>query len=72
MLKRIEKHVSFPALKDELRKIGVNFITAGIVGVFVYHYAGTNPLNMFWASVVITIAGSVTLYFGIRKKGAKQ
>lgn len=33
--KRIEKHVDFFALREEIRKVGVNFITAGIV-VYLY------------------------------------
>lgn len=72
MLKRIETYISFPILRDELRKIGVNFITAGIVGVFIYHYVGTDPVTMFWASVTITTIGCVALYYGIRTQGEKQ
>ncbi len=72
MLERIERHISFPALKEELRKIGVNFITAGVVGVFVYHYVGIDPVSMLWASISITVIGSIALYFGIRKRGEKQ
>jgi len=71
MLHLIERYIHFPALKEELKKIGVNFITAGIVGIFIQHYAGTNLLNMFSASVCITIVGTLALYGGIRKQGEK-
>ncbi len=69
MLEYIEKHISFSTLQEEFRKIGVNFITAGIVGVFIYHYVGTNPLNMLWTSVSIIIMGGGALYFGVKKRG---
>ncbi len=69
LLERIKKHIDFSALKEESRKIGVNFITAGVVGVFIYHYVGTNPVTMIWASEIITMLGCILLYFGIKKSG---
>lgn len=72
MIEQIKRHISFPVLKEEFRKIGVNFITGGIVGVFVYHYVGTDPLSMFWASTSITLIGSIALYFGVSNRGEKQ
>ena len=67
MRERIGRHFSFLSLKEEARKIGVNFITAGVVGVFVYHYVGSEPMSMFWASMSITAIGVTALYFGTRK-----
>lgn len=72
MLLLIEKHISFLALKEELRKLGVNFITAGIVGIFIYHYVGTDPSSMFWACLIIVFLGNVALYFGVRKKEERK
>jgi hypothetical protein len=34
LLKRIEAKLDFKLLQEDLRKIGVTFITAGIVGIF--------------------------------------
>lgn len=69
LLKRIKKHLDFSALKEELKKLGVNFITAGVVGVFIYHYVGTNLASMLWASGLITVLGFTCLCLGIRKTG---
>jgi hypothetical protein len=46
-LERIEKHIDLEALKIEFRKIGTNFVTAGVVGVFINHYVGQSYLICF-------------------------
>jgi hypothetical protein len=57
LLERIEKWVDFKSLKEDFRKIGINFITAGIVGVFINHYAGSKLSAMFWVSFCVTCSG---------------
>lgn len=69
MLKCIKKHIDFSALQEEFRKIGVNFVAAGVVGVFIYHYVGTNLSAMLWTSGFITLLGLCFLYMGTRKRG---
>lgn len=39
LLEHLERSRDLKALKEDFRKIGINFITAGIVGVFIKHYA---------------------------------
>lgn len=72
MLRRIKKSLDHAVLKDESRKIGVNLVTAGIVGVFIYHYVGTSPISMFWASAIINFLGVIAILIGSRKKGDSQ
>lgn len=68
LFKRIKRHVDSSVLKEESRKIGVNLVTAGIVGVFIYHYVGTSPVSMLWASGLINLLGIVFLVLGSTKK----
>ncbi|MGB6976206.1 MAG: hypothetical protein WBE18_01950 [Gammaproteobacteria bacterium] len=68
LLEYIKRHVDLNALKEELRKVGNNLVTAGIVGVFINHYVGSNLSTMFWSSVSITAIGMLALYFGVRRR----
>jgi hypothetical protein len=47
LLARMEKLIDLKGLKEDLRKIGTNFVTAGVVGVFINHYVGSNFSDMF-------------------------
>jgi hypothetical protein len=68
MLERLERHVELRQLKEELRKLGVNFITAGVVGVFINHFVGSTLSLMFWASLWITAGGLVCLTTGLFRR----
>jgi len=68
MLERIEKRINLPALQEEFRKMGGNFVTAGIVGVFVNHYVGSDFSTMFFAASWIASIGLVFLTIGLMKK----
>jgi hypothetical protein len=67
-LERIEKHINLTSLREEIRKVGVNFITAGVVGVFIDHFVGTKFSSMFWASLWITFMGSICLFLGVVRR----
>lgn len=47
MLKSFKEYIRTDSLQDECKKIGVNFITAGVVGVFINHFVGTKFSTMF-------------------------
>lgn len=68
MLQYIEKFIDINALKEDFRRIGVNCITAGIVGIFINNYVGTEFSHMFWASLSISLIGSVMVCIGILKR----
>lgn len=68
LLERIEKRINLEALKEDFRKIGVNFITAGVVGVFINHYVGSTFSSMFWASLSVTSIGIMALYVGVLRR----
>lgn len=68
LLERLERSIDLKDLKEDFRKIEINFITAGVVGVFVNHYVGTNFWTMSLTSVSLTMIGAITLYLGLRKK----
>lgn len=70
MLSRcIKKYIRLSALQEECRKIGTNFITAGIVGIFINHYVGSNFSTMFWAAIWISGFGLVLLTAGLFRFG---
>jgi hypothetical protein len=54
--------------KEDFRKIGINFITAGVVGVFINHYVGLDFSTMFWASLSITALGMLSLTLGLLRR----
>ena len=66
-LERLERSIDLKALKEDFRKIGINFITAGVVGVFVNHYVGLDFWTMSLTSASLTIIGTIALYMGLRK-----
>ena len=67
LLERIEKHISFEALKEDLRKIGINFVTAGTVGLFVTHIAGLTLL-VVGASIWVIITGLIASFLGLYRR----
>lgn len=67
LIERIEKLINLEALQEDFRKIGVNFITAGIVGVFINHYVGTTLSIMFWSSAWVTCTGVFFSILGLLK-----
>lgn len=66
--KYIKRHIDFFALKDEVKKIGVNFITAGVVGVFINHIVGSTFSAMFWTCGWVTFCGLVCLFLGASRR----
>ncbi len=68
LLQYIKDRLDTHLLKEDFRKMGVNFITAGIVGVFVNHYVGISFPNMIWTALSITGLGIWFLYIGVRRK----
>ena len=67
LLEQLERSIDLKALKEDFRKIGVNFITAGVVGVFINHYVGLDFWTMSLTSASLTIIGAIALYIGLRK-----
>lgn len=72
MLRRIMRHVDSNALQEDARKVGVNFITAGIVGVFIYHYVGNKSSVMLVMSYYwVTIVGLAIMFAGLYRRVKK-
>ncbi|WP_342220692.1 hypothetical protein [Rickettsiella endosymbiont of Miltochrista miniata] len=67
VLLRLERSIDLKALKEDFRKIGINFITAGVVGVFINHYVGIDFWTMSLTSAALTTTGIISLYLGLRK-----
>ena len=59
LLGRLERSIDLKALKKDFRKIGINFITAGVVGVFINHYVGIDFWTMSLTSASLTMMGSI-------------
>lgn len=68
LLDYIKRRIDYLSLKDELKKIGVNLITAGVVGIFITHQIGTSTLASIGSCVVVFGLGIVYLYLGIKKE----
>lgn len=62
-----ESAIDIKALKEDFRKIGINFITAGVVGVFVNHYVGVDFWTMSLTAALLTTMGVLVFYLGLRK-----
>lgn len=67
LLACLERSIYLKALKEDFRKIGINFITAGVVGVFINHYVGIDFWTMSLTSASLTTAGLIALYLGLRR-----
>lgn len=67
LLKRLEKHINFEALKEDLRKVGVNFVTAGAIGLFITRVVHPS-LAMGIGSTWVIIMGAIVLFWGIRRR----
>jgi len=66
LLKRIEKHINLEFLKEDFRKIGINLITAGPIGLFVTHIV--NPTFVMWlGSAWVFVLGAMILFWALRK-----
>lgn len=61
----LEKWCNVESVREDLRKLGVNFITAGIVGVFINHFVGSKFSIMFLTSLWITAFGVICSFVGI-------
>lgn len=66
ILKLIERYIDTRAFKEELRKIGVAFITAGIVGIFLQH------LVSFTLAAWLSFIGILFLIIGLVKIKKEQ
>lgn len=67
MLEWLERSINLEDLKDDFRKIGINFTTAGVVGVFINHPVGINLWAMSSTTASLTTIGIISLYLGLRK-----
>ncbi len=63
MLKQIEERIDLENLKEDLRKIGVFFITGGIAGLFL------NPIVSHGLSMWLSLLGCVIWCIGLIKRG---
>lgn len=67
LLHYLDKLVDFGFFREALRKLGINFITAGVIGVFINHIAGYDLNIMQSAAVFISLAGVICLALGLFK-----
>lgn len=66
LLRLIEEFIDLEGFKQELRRIGGTFITAGIVGIFLTHLIS---LALAWW---LTFIGSIMVLMGLFKKRGKS
>jgi Flp pilus assembly protein TadB len=63
----LDKFIDIVKTKDALVKLGINFITAGLVGVFVNHIVGYDISTMMSTAVLIACFGLACLVLGLRR-----
>lgn len=68
LLDYIKRRIDYLSLRDEFKKIGVNLITASLVGVFITHQIGTSTFASIGSCVIVFGVGIICLYLGIRKE----
>lgn len=69
LIKLIRKFLNIKDLKEDFRKMGINFVTAGFVGVFINHFVGFKISAMLWTSLLMTLFGSILLLIGLITRG---
>jgi len=67
IIKHIEERLNLKFFKEDLRKLGVNLVTGGIIGLFITHIVGVTFL-VLTASLWVIIIGVITTYLGLRKR----
>lgn len=65
-LEYLEGYFDLKALKEELKRIGVTFITAGVAGIFLMHLL--NPALAGW----LALLGVLFLFVGLTKQRRKK
>ena len=63
----LRKIIDTDKFKDFLLKVGVNFVTAGVVGVFINHIAGNDLSTMQSTAVSIAFVGLCCTLAGIKR-----
>jgi len=69
LLRRQTKYVDVYAFKEDSRKLGVNFITAGFIGLFATHATDMTPfivISLIW----VILFGVFTELLGLYKRSS--
>lgn len=67
LLEYCAKFFTDEKVKDVFVKLGMNFVTAGIVGVFINRIAGSEVTTMRLTAGFITYFGMILLMLGLRR-----
>jgi|JI7StandDraft_1071085.scaffolds.fasta_scaffold765126_1 glucose uptake protein GlcU len=68
MLSKRIKKIDFSAVKEELKKIGSNLITASLIGVFINHQFGKITLLSVGSCSIAAVFGIIFLFAGVTKE----
>jgi hypothetical protein len=60
--------VDIHELKKELRQVGINFLTAGIVGVIINNFGGLAFKQRIIAATLLVLIGIVSIFSGLLKR----
>lgn len=67
MLRLIKEYFDFKIIQDECRKIGVNFITAGFVGLF-FTNASNLKFSLHFSVLTVIAMGLFILFCGVFRR----
>ena len=67
MFKNLENYFDMYSLKEDLRKIGISFITGGILGLFINHIIGLTIFAAL-AAIWIVIVGLICEFCGAYRR----
>lgn len=71
LIKRIDGLLDVEKFQEDLRKLGVNFITAGASALFVAHSAGLSPWLIITSSCVI-MGGILSVFVGLLRRNNNE
>lgn len=67
MLELLDKKIKFDLLREDNRKLGINLITAGTIGVFITNITNEHIITLIGCAWV-SFLGILLCYFGVRKR----
>jgi hypothetical protein len=67
MFRLSKYYIDTDSVKDIFKKIGINFVTAGVIGLFITHFDSWSRTTVFGAGWVLAL-GSLSMLLSICRR----